>query len=35
MFLWGEREKEGLRMKEVRREMEKFSGSRDTFIRRF
>lgn len=31
----GQREKEGLKMKEVRREMEKFSGSQDTFIRSF
>lgn len=33
--LWGKREKEGLKMKEVRREMGKFSGSQDTFIRSF
>lgn len=31
----GQKGKEGLKMKEVRREMGKFSGSQDTFIRSF
>lgn len=31
----GQKGKEGLKMKEVRRETGKFSGSQDTFIRSF